>query len=94
MRRSPTSAYAGIRCLRDAWFLPVTPGKLTFTLLTPVFWYALSALFSPLRYVAFLALGLIVVSYAHRAAFACAGRGCCAGSVPASSVVARAMSRR
>lgn len=54
---------------RDVRGLPVTPGGMAFSVLTPLFWYALSALFSPLRYVAAIAFGIVVLSYAHRLAF-------------------------
>jgi tetratricopeptide (TPR) repeat protein len=57
------------RLFRNAWLLPVTPGGLTFTLLTPLFWYGLSRLFSPLRYIALAAVVFIVFSYTQRAAF-------------------------
>ncbi|MDD9941886.1 MAG: tetratricopeptide repeat protein, partial [Myxococcales bacterium] len=54
---------------KDTFMLPVEGGAMWATLATPAFWYALSLLWSPLRFVAYLSLGLIVLSYAHRALF-------------------------
>jgi len=54
---------------KNGFFLSFEPVIVVLAVLTPVFWYLLSLLFHPLVYLAWLALGVVIVLYAYHGLF-------------------------
>lgn len=51
---------------RHGFFLPIRRDLLIVTLTVPLFWWLLSLLFSPLRYMVWISLAVIIAGYSYR----------------------------